>query len=173
MKRRMMAEFDSADSLVRAVRTLRAEQHEPVETFSNVDLPELDDTHPQRRSRLGWLGLAGGAAGLVGAYAVQWYTAVKSYPLNVGGRPLHAVPAFAVITFESTVLAAALALFAGLLLVLRFPRLWAREDHVEGFERASIDRFFLRFDDTPKNSEAIRATLTESGALRVFEMDDA
>ena len=59
--------------------------------------------------------LAGGIVGAIGAYFLQWYSAVVDYPINAGGRPLHSWPSFIPATFELAVLGAALAAFFGFL----------------------------------------------------------
>ena len=140
---RLAAEFSTADALQTAVEALVREQYREVETYAPFDMPELDAKLGRRRSRLGWFVVAGGLAGLIASYAIQWWANVHSYPLYVGGRPRHAVPAFVPATFEGTILAAALAAFFGVLIVLRLPKLWIPEDEIDGFSRASIDRFWL------------------------------
>jgi hypothetical protein len=140
---RILGEFASADAMLEALDALRRARYQDVETYAPFDVPEVDERLGARRSRIGWLALAGGVAGLVVGYGIQWWADVHAYPLDVGGRPLHAVPAFVPATFEGTVLGAALAAFVGLLLWLRLPRLWDSVDEIEGFERVSADRFWV------------------------------
>lgn len=168
----LLAEFESADAMLRATRVLSAKMH--VETFAPIDLPVVDETLKLARSPLGRFAFAGGALGLILAYALQWWTSVRAYPLNVGGRPANAVPAFMPIAFECTVLGAAIAAFVGLMIVLRFPRLWAAEDATDGFERASIDRYWLRVDTISPTAQrdGVKQDLLDCGALRVVAMDD-
>lgn len=165
---RLLAEFDSAPRLIAAVERLRREKYHDLETYAPFDIPELDAPLGLRRPRLGWFVLAVGVAGLVLAYGIQWWANVHSYPLNVGGRPVHSVPAYIPATFEGTVLAASLASFFGLFLVLRFPRLWSIEDEVPGFDRASIDRFWVAMHIFASDHDRDHAErlLKEAGALR-------
>src|SRR5437868_1055242 len=74
---------------------------------------------------------------------MQVYVIAISYPLNIGGRPIHSWPAFIPITFELTVLAAALTAFIAVFVVSGLPRLHHPLFGLPQFERASQDRFFL------------------------------
>ena len=174
MTTRLFAEFASANALTAAIESLRRERYSGLETYTPYDIPELDSLLGRPRSALGWLVLAGGIGGLVVSYGVQWWANVHSYPLDVGGRPQHAVPAFIPATFEGTVLLAALAAFVGLLLVLRFPRLWAPEDEIDGFERASVDRFWLsaRQFASDHDREHAELLMRNAGAQRVVTVGE-
>lgn len=155
-----------------ALDALRRERYHDLDTYAPFDMPELDEPLGLRRSRLGWLVVAGGALGLVAGYGIQWWANVRSYPLDIGGRPVHAVPAFVPATFEGTVLVAALAAFFGLLLVLRLPKLWAPEDEIEGFERATIDRFWIAIGTLASDLDRAHAEelLRRAGAHRIISL---
>ena len=87
--------------------------------------------------------MLGGIIGGVGAYFMQWYANAISYPINIGGRPIHSWPAFIPITFELTVLAAALTAFLSVFIFSGLPRPYHPMFNLPEFERASQDRFFL------------------------------
>lgn len=166
----LLVEFPGAESLVAAIRQLRNEQYHDLETYTPFDIRELDEPRRLARPRLGWIVLGVGIIGLVASYGIQWWANVHSYPLIVGGRPSHAVPAFLLSTFEGTVLAAGLASFFGVLMLLRLPRLWAPIDEVEGFERASSDRFWLVMHtfSSARDRERAEQLVRDAGAIRTI-----
>ncbi len=92
--------------------------------------------------RVPLLGLIGGCVGFVTALAMQLYTNFD-YPLDVGGRPLYPLTAFAVVTFELTVLFAAVFTVVGMLAMNGLPRLSYPVFAGRRFHLASRDRFFL------------------------------
>jgi hypothetical protein len=105
----------------------------------------------------------------VGGFFIMWYCNAWSFPINVGGRPPFAIPAFIPITFESGVLGSSLVAFFALWLLTGLPRLVHPIDLVDGFERASLDRFWLAIDDADAalSYETTPDELRGLGALRV------
>jgi hypothetical protein len=138
----VLAAFETPEALVAAAREARAQGYRDLDAFTPFPVPELDAVLRLRDSRVPWLGLLGGAFGFALALAMQLFTNFD-YPVNVGGRPLYPLSAFAVVAFELTVLFAALAPAIGMLALNGLPRLHHPLFGARAFERASRDRFFL------------------------------
>lgn len=92
--------------------------------------------------------LCGGLIGLVSGYGLQWWVSVVAYPLNIGGRPLNSWPLFVPVTFELTILVAALFAVLGMLALNGLPRPHHPLFGIPEFDRASTDGFFLCIEAT-------------------------
>src|SRR5437868_6671903 len=104
----LMAEFTSAAQLLAATQAAVRIGYRKLEAYSPQLVEGLDEALNFRPRLLPWLVFLGGIGGGSGAYFMQYYASVQDYPLIVAGRPLHSWPAFIPITFELTILAAAL-----------------------------------------------------------------
>ncbi|MGH7615909.1 MAG: DUF3341 domain-containing protein [Gemmatimonadaceae bacterium] len=167
-----VAEFTDEHEFVAALEALRNDGCEKIESYTPYPLDRVDELLPEPPSALPYVALLAGLAGGAFAYWIQWFANAVSYPLNIGGRPAHATPAFFIPTFEGTVLCASLAAFVGLLVVLRFPRPWHPVFEVDGFERAAIDRYWIAIDASDHRAEHDRTLrfLEHFGASRVVHV---
>jgi hypothetical protein len=156
-----LAEFGSARELTEAVRSFSEHGYTRLETYSPVP---VQTGIARRRSRLPVAVFIAGAIGGVLSYLIQWYANAYSYPLDIGGRPAHAIPAFLIPTFEGTVLAASLAAFIGFFVIARLPQPWHPVFEIEGFERATVDRYWLAVDAADPKCAPDR-TIRELSAL--------
>jgi uncharacterized membrane protein len=138
-----MAEFESPTALAAAAREVRERGYRRVEAYSPFPIEEVNEALGLHHNRLPMLVLMGGILGGLTGYLMQYYLAVISFPINVGGRPLHSWPSFIIITFELTILFAALATVLGLLGLCGLPMPYHPVFNVPRFALASRDRFFL------------------------------
>src|SRR6476660_451823 len=137
-----LAEFDSPETLVEAARQVRREGYRDLDAFTPFPVEELTKILRIRDRRVLWLGFLGACFGATLALAMQAFTN-WDYPINVGGRPMYAWSAFAVVTFELTVLFGALVPAFGMLAMNGLPRLHDPIFAAPRFHLASRDRFFL------------------------------
>jgi hypothetical protein len=169
MNESLVAEFESADALVAGAVRLCAMGYSHIEAYSPFPIAELESPIGVRRTRLPWVVLAGGLTGAAGAYAILWWTNAFDYPINVGGRPLQSLPAWIPIIFESMVLAAGSVAFLTALVFSGLPRLHHPIFELEGFERTTLDRFWLVVQTTfdERELKLLRDELVPLGAIAV------
>jgi hypothetical protein len=144
----LLAEFDNPQALVDATRRAYEAGFRHMDAYSPFPVEELDEALGFRKTRLPLVVLIGGLLGGIGGYLMQYYSAVISYPLNVGGRPLHSWPAFIPVTFELTILGAALFAVLGMLGLNGLPMPYHPVFNVPRFALATRDRFFLGIEAT-------------------------
>lgn len=138
----LLAEFDSPEALLAATRKAREAGYRALDAFTPFPVEGLARTLRLPRPNISWVGLAGGFAGGTFALLMQCYTNY-AFPLNVGGRPLYALSAFAVVMFELTILFSALSMIVAMLWQNGLPRLNYPTFAAKRFHLASKDRFFL------------------------------
>ena len=139
----LMAEFDDPSSLVAATERAHREGYRCMDAYSPFPIEELHEALGARHTRLPLIVLIGGLCGCIGGYALQYWSSVMAYPLNIGGKPLHSWPAFIPVTFECTILVAALSAVLGMLALNGLPQPYHPVFNVPRFALASRNRFFL------------------------------
>jgi hypothetical protein len=139
----LMAEFEDPTSLVTATERAHHEGYRRMDAYSPYPIEELHDALGARHTKLPLIVLIGGLVGCIGGYALQYWSSVIAYPLNIGGKPLHSWPAFIPVTFECTILAAALSCVLGMLALNGLPMPYHPVFNLARFALASRNRFFL------------------------------
>ena len=144
----LMAEFDDPTSLVAATQRAHGAGYRRMDAYSPFPIEELHEALGARHTRLPLLVLLGGLCGCIGGYTLEYWSSVVAYPLNIGGKPLHSWPAFIPVTFETTILVAALTCVLGMLALNGLPQPYHPVFNVPRFALASRNRFFLCIEST-------------------------
>lgn len=169
----VMAEFDNADHLIAAVRQVREQGYRRFDAYTPYPVEGLAEAMHLKRSGIPLIVLIGGLVGGLGGFFMQYYASVISFPINVGGRPLNSWPAFVPITFELTVLIAALSAVLGMLALNGLPMPYHPVFNVPRFALASRNRFFVCIEarDPKFDREETRQFLDGLGSLGVWEVE--
>ena len=124
---RAHADHPRPDGRVRRSRTrwsrrpyrAQYEGYRRIDAYSPFPIEELHEALGMHHNRLPLIVLIGGLIGCIGGYLLQYWAAGIAYPLNVGGKPFNAWPMFIPVTFECTILGAALSAVLGMLALER------------------------------------------------------
>jgi hypothetical protein len=151
----LMAEFDDPNGLVAAAKRVYAEGYRNIDAFSPYPIEEAWEAIGQHDRRLSLIVLAGGLAGLLSGIGLQEWVHLFAYPINIAGKPPNSWPQFVPVTFELTILFAAIAGVIGMIVLNGLPMPYHPVFNVERFERATRDKFFLLVEATdPKFDRA-------------------
>ncbi len=149
----VMAEFDNPTDLVAAARRTHQAGYRRINGYSPYPIEELSEAIGFTHTALPLIVLIGGVLGGIGGFLMQYWMEVIDYPLNVGGKPFNSWPAFIPITFECTILFAALAAVFGMLALNKLPQPYHPVFNAPNFALATRDRFFLVIEASDRKFE--------------------
>ena len=160
------------DCLLAGIEQLKAEGLHGFEVLSPLPRHEiLDAMYEGRPSPVRWWTLTGGITGVTVGLLLTSLTAIQWPMINPGGKPVVALPPYAVIMFECTILLGALFTTVGAIVHCGLPGWWL--DGALKDPRCSDDKFgivFLRASE--KDRLRIEDVLRSSGAIEVTQGDD-
>jgi hypothetical protein len=139
----LMAEFESPEEVLAAAHQTHDAGYRRIDAFSPIPVEGLAEAVGFDWTILPTLVFFGGLGGGLTGFGMCWYANVISFPLNIGGKPFNSWPMWIPITFELTILGAALTAVLGMLALNGLPTPYHPTFNVERFALASTDRFFL------------------------------
>ncbi|MRX49922.1 DUF3341 domain-containing protein [Paracoccus sp. S-4012] len=153
---RLLLAFDAPDDLIAAAWDLRRRGQGDMDAHVPFRIPELDEALDLPPAPVRPVMLAAALAGGAATFALQWWTSVRLYPFDSGGRPLNAWQVFTFAVFEIAVLSAAAAGLIAMFVACGLPRLHHPFFATARTERAGDDRFYLSLPDAPGTPDRLQ-----------------
>ena len=165
----LLAEYESPGKLKEAARAMRDAGFTRWDCYSPFPVHGIDPAMGLRRTRLPWIVFAGGLAGGALGLLLQWWANTYHWPWIISGKPLFSLPANIPITFETTVLVAALTAFFTMWALNKLPKPWHPFFRNQRFARVTSNGFFIGVEATDPHFDATetRNLLEEAGATAV------
>lgn len=136
--------FDKPDNIKHAAEETVKEGYTKFDVNSPYPIHGMETAMKLKPSKIGYVTLFIGLGGAAFAFLFMTWITSLDYPLIIGGKPFFTWPAFIPITFEVTVLSAALATVAAMLFVMfRFPRTSHPLHDTNYMKNVSSDKFGL------------------------------
>ena len=169
----LLAEFRTPERLLAAVDRVRHAGYADLDAYTPFAVEGLHEALGRRPTRARTVMLIAGVVMALVGFGLEWGSAVYFYPFNSGGRPFNSWQVFVIVPFYVAVLAAVLAGFLVLLLRGGMLRLHQPIFEAPGFERATLDRFFLTIGGAHSDAERhqVQNLLEQLGALSVREVE--
>jgi len=165
----LMAEFDSAQELMDAAHKTHEAGYHEIDAYSPFPIEGLAEAIGFHKNRVPLVVLLGGLFGGISAYALQYWVAAITYPVNVGGRPFHSWPSFIIVTFELTILFGGLSSAIGMIALNGLPMPYHPVFNVPEFAKCSENKFFLVvFSSDPKYDPAATRSFLNGLAPRMI-----
>jgi len=159
----LMGVFETEEGILNAARTTHKEGFSIDDVYTPFPVHGMDEAMGLPTSRIPRFAFLYGLTGLISALFFQFWVGARSWPINIGGKPFNALPAYIPVGFEVMVLFAALGSVATLFFLRGLiPGAAARQPH----SGINNDRFVITFDkDIPESGfEELRVLLKELGA---------
>jgi hypothetical protein len=170
----ILAEFATPADLHHACERVRDAGFTRWDAHTPFPVHGLEQAMGLRRSPLPWIVLVMGLTGAAVGFLFQWWVHAVAYPLVISGKPFFSWPAFIPITFEVSVLFAALGAVVGMLGLNRLPMHYHPLFRSTVFERVTDDAFFISIESwDPKFDAAATDTLLRSLGARSVELLEA
>jgi len=162
--------FDNTNDLMAATGKVTDKGYKLFDVNTPFPVHGLDHKMKLKPSPMGYFALVFGIAGTITALAMMTFMMVYDYPINIGGKPDFALPAFIPVTFELTVLFAAIGtVFALLMVFFKFPDNANPLHDTNYMQRCTSDRFGIHIIAKDKlfNEDEVYDFLLSIGAKNI------
>lgn len=159
--------YGDEQDLLKAVRKIKETDKEIMDVFTPFPVHGLDPILGLSESRLHVAGFFYGMMGTTIAFGFMSWVFTRNWPIIFGGKPYFAAPSFIPITFEFTVLMAAVGMVVTFYLICGLGP-GVTNPYLD--PRITDDKFCVAFDVTEaskEDQEAIRALLTQTKAEEI------
>ena len=163
--------FNTPDGIINAADKTAEKGYKKFDVHSPYPLHGMNSAMKLPPSKLGYVALVFGLSGAIGAILLIYYMAVYDYPVVIGGKPYFAFPAYIPVTFEVTVLTAAIATVLAMLFVFfKLPNNAHPLHDTDYMRKVSSDKYGLTIsaDDPKFNEEEVKAFLISLNAEEIF-----
>ncbi|MBL7696755.1 MAG: DUF3341 domain-containing protein [Chitinophagaceae bacterium] len=151
LKKFVVGVFDDEHNLFNAVRKVRKSGYRLHEVYTPFPLHGLDREMGLRDTSIHTAGFIYGLTGTSLAFGFMTWIFTKDWPLNIGGKPHFALPAWIPIMFEFTVLLSAVGMVLTFCYVCQLaPFVKKHHFHL----RSTDDKFVMVLDVSSGNSES-------------------
>lgn len=161
--------FDNEEVLLDGIGKVRSNGLKIHDVFSPFPVHGIDDVLGLKKSRLPRAAFLFGLTGTSLALTMQIWMLGYDWPMIIGGKNFASLPPFIPVTFELTVLLAALGMVATFMIVSDLkPYKWPRQFDV----RSTDDKHVMAIDlalNGGKSKEEISRILKDAGASEVNE----
>lgn len=162
LKKFVVGVFDEEGNLFNAVRKVRKSGYRLHDVYTPFPLHGLDREMGLRDTSIHTAGFIYGITGLSIAFGFMTWVFTRDWPLNIGGKPHFALPAWVPIMFEFTVLLSAVGMVLTFCYVCQLAP-FVRKHHFH--LRATDDKFVMVIDISSSNNESeISDFLSDLGA---------
>lgn len=149
LKKFVVGVFDEEGNLFNAVRKVRKSGYRLHDVYTPFPLHGLDREMGLRDTSIHTAGFIYGVTGLALAFGFMTWIFTKDWPLNIGGKPHFALPAWVPIMFEFTVLLSAVGMVITFCYICQLAP-FVRKHH---FHLRSTDDKFVMVIDISSNTD--------------------
>lgn len=156
--------YNDEEDLLRAVKVAKRDHLDIYDVYSPFPVHGLDPLLGLEESRLHQAGFIYGALGTCTAFLGMTWIFTKDWPNIFGGKPYWSVPAFIPITFEMTVLFAAIGMTVTFYIINGLGP-GVVNKHLD--DRITDDKFCIAFDKSLVTAEAAESFFKATGASEI------
>ena len=165
--------FDTPDKIINAAKKTTKAGYKKFDVNTPYPVHGMDKAMGMGQSKIGYVTLFFGLSGAAFIFLFMWWTFASSYNLVVGGKPFLSAPAFIPITFETTVLFAAISTVVGMIAVyFKLPDNNNPIHDTDYMKAVSGDKYglFIEAEDELFDREKVTEFLKNLGAYKVSDI---
>lgn len=162
--------FHTADDIIHAAEAAQKAGYKKYDVHTSYPIHGMPGAMKMKPSSLSYFALVFGLTGTAFALLLMGYVSTLDYPMIIGGKPYFSLPAFIPITFELTVLLAAIGTVVSMIAVFfKLPNNSHPLHDTDYMKAVSSDKYGISIEasDPAFSEEGVKKFLEDAGADKI------